>query len=290
MKIALFTTLAGLGENRRIGEEVVALGHEFDLVDLMEFDFNIKNGELGSDTLDNFEADVVILRGIFSSIKPLGAIIDSLRGRGIKIFDNNFLKHMYSINKIADLVKLSVAGVPVPDTAYTRDFALWSERAEKLGYPLVVKSTRTGKGASVYKVDSEEDLGRFITNIKKEGKEAKNYLLQEFIPYKHDLRVLVIGDDMFAMKRIPGEGEFRANFSLGGSVELFDLDEPGKNLARKAMRAVDMSVGGVDILITNDNRRYILEVNHTAGMLGMEKATGKNITRMYVEHAIKNAK
>jgi glutathione synthase/RimK-type ligase-like ATP-grasp enzyme len=100
----------------------------------------------------------------------------------------------------------------------------------------------------------------------------------------------VIGERVFAMRRIPGEGEFRANFSLGGSVELFDLDEAGVSLSKSAMKSIGMSVGGVDILITSDNRRYVLEVNHTAGMLGMEKATGENITKIYVEHALKNAK
>jgi len=32
-----------------------------------------------------------------------------------------------------------------------------------------------------------------------------------------------------------------------------------------------------------------LEVNHTPGMLGMEKATGKNITRNYLDYAIAKA-
>ena len=50
-----------------------------------------------------------------------------------------------------------------------------------------------------------------------------------------------------------------------------------------------MSVGGVDILIDESGKRYILEVNHTAGFVGMEKATGKNIGRLYLEHALKYA-
>jgi glutathione synthase/RimK-type ligase-like ATP-grasp enzyme len=92
------------------------------------------------------------------------------------------------------------------------------------------------------------------------------------------------------MRRIPGEGEFRANFSLGGSVELFDLDEAGKKMAMKALKAVGLSIGGVDMLITEDNKRYILEVNHTAGFIGMELATSTNIGKIWVEHAIASAK
>jgi glutathione synthase/RimK-type ligase-like ATP-grasp enzyme len=35
---------------------------------------------------------------------------------------------------------------------------------------------------------------------------------------------------------------------------------------------------------------FVLEVNHTPGFIGMEKATGKNIGRVYLDFAIKNAK
>jgi len=51
-----------------------------------------------------------------------------------------------------------------------------------------------------------------------------------------------------------------------------------------------MTVGGVDILIDKNNKRYILEVNHTAGFVGMEKATNKNIGKLFIEHAIKEAR
>jgi RimK family alpha-L-glutamate ligase len=159
----------------------------------------------------------------------------------------------------------------------------------KVGYPIVCKLTRTGKGAGVYKYDSEADFARYIEKLKGWDSEARNFLLQKFVDYEYDLRVLIIGSDMFCMRRIPGKGEFRANFSLGGSVELYKLDDKGKDLARKALDAVDVKVGGVDLLIAKDGKRYILEVNHTPGMLGMEKATGKNITRKYIEFAIKNA-
>jgi glutathione synthase/RimK-type ligase-like ATP-grasp enzyme len=57
-----------------------------------------------------------------------------------------------------------------------------------------------------------------------------------------------------------------------------------------ALTAIDMSVGGVDVLIAEGNKKYILEVNHTAGFVGMEKATGENIGRVFVEHAIANAR
>lgn len=290
MKIALVTTLPGLEENERVRQEVEKLGHAFSLIDMSEFGFEINVGKLNVDKIANLEADFVIVRGIFLAIKTISVIVNSLRGRNIKIFDNNFLEHRYSIDKVTDLVKLTLAGISVPDTYYSRDFKKYYELAKKLKFPFVLKSSRMGKGANVFLIKKEEELKSFIDEAETEGNSAKSYLLQNFIDYKFDLRVLVVGEKVFTMRRIPGEGEFRANFSLGGAVEKFELDQDGRKLALEAMSAVGMSVGGVDILIDKNDKKYILEVNHTAGFVGMEKATGENIGKLYFEHAIANAK
>lgn len=290
MKIALVTTLPSLVENKRIEEETKALGHKFKLVNMQEFGFRIEHGNLIVEQFKSLEVDIVIVRGVFLAIKTISEIVKSLRKRGVKIFDNNFLEHRYSIDKVTDLVKLSIGKIPIPDTLYSRNFLDYPGLAVKLGYPFVIKSSRMGKGAAVYKVENRQKLISLVKGLESDGKSAKSYILQEFIPYVYDLRALIIGKHVFTMRRIPAEGEFRANFSLGGRVEPFDLDQEGKKLAIAALDAVDMSVGGVDILITKDNERYVLEVNHTAGFVGMEKATGENIAKIYVEHAIANAR
>jgi len=290
MKIALITTLPELIENKRIEEEVKNFGHEFQLVDLSDFNFLISNSSLVLKKITDLKTDMVIVRGIFISLKAICTLIYDLREKGIKVFDNNFLNHKYSISKTTDMIKLSLAKIPVPDTAFTRNIDDYYTLSEKIGFPLIIKSSRMGKGANIFKINNKEELERIIKDIGLEDKKAQNYLLQEFIPYVHDLRVLIIGDNIFTMKRIPREGDFRANFSRGGSVELFDLDEEGKKLALDALHVVNMTVGGVDILIDKDDNRYVLEVNHIAGFVGMEKATDKNIGKLFVEHTIKEAK
>lgn len=290
MRIALVTTLPTLSENDRLKKEAENLGLDFSIVDMQEFGFEIKKGNLRVAQFANFDAEIVIVRGVFLAIKTISVIINSLRKKGIKIFDNNFLEHRYSIDKVTDIVKLANSGISVPDTYYSRDFKDYSAIAQKLGYPFIIKSSRMGKGANVFMIDTENKLKEIVSDNQNEGKSAKSYLLQKYIPYQYDLRVLVVGDEVFTMRRIPAEGEFRANFSLGGKVEPYELDEESKKLALDALAAVDMSVGGVDILITKDKRKYVLEVNHTAGFVGMEKATNKNIAKVYLNHAISSAK
>lgn len=290
MNIALITTLSDLAENERIGQELKALNYQFKLIDLNSFSFNIKEADVNVRGLEDLGFDVIIVRGIFNSIKPISVIVNSFRKKGVRIFDNNFIEHKYSIDKVTDLIKLAQERIPVPATAYSRDFGEYGRLGDEIGYPLVVKSTRSGKGAAVFKIDSKSSLLSLVADLESDDKKAKSYLLQKFIAYKFDLRVLVIGKHVFTMRRIPAKGEFRANYSLGGKVEQFELDEEGKKLAIAALATVDMSIGGVDILVTEDGNKYVLEVNHTAGFVGMEKALGKNIGKVYIEHAIANAK
>ena len=289
MKVVLISTMPPIDENKRIGEEVNALGDEFIYTDLRDFTLEIIKGEVKVKGVTDIDADVVIVRGILQSIKVISALVRQLRSRGVKVFDNNFLEHEYSINKVTDLTKLAYKNIPVPDTYNANNFEAFYDLAKKAKFPAIVKSTKMGKGASVYKVDNNDELTELITEFEESEKKAKNYIIQEYIPYEYDIRALTIGTEVFAMRRIPAKGEFRANFSLGGDVELIELDNEAKILAIKALKAIDMTVGGVDILITKDNKRYILEVNHNAGFLGMEKATGKNIGKIFVEHAISNS-
>jgi len=289
MKIAYITTMNASNENTRIRQEVVNLGHIYAQYNLGNLSLRIKDGKLFGG-ITHIDDDLLIIRGIMSSLKTISAMAKYLRNNGIKIFDNNFLEHEYSISKITDMVKLTMNGIKVPDTYHLRDFADYKKTAEELGYPVIVKSNRMGKGCGVYKADDKNELETLINKFQSCDREAKNYVIQEYIPYVFDIRALIIGKNVIAMRRIPKKGEFRANFSLGGSVEKYNLDPEGKKLAIDALNAIGMSVGGVDILITKDNKRYILEVNHNAGFTGMEKATGLNIAKMYVKHAIANAK
>ena len=89
MKVTLITTHE-LVENKRIEEEVKALHHEFELVNLKDFEYKIGE-ELEIPGITDLITDVAVFRGIFVSLKAISAAAEQLRIRGIKVFDNNLL-------------------------------------------------------------------------------------------------------------------------------------------------------------------------------------------------------
>jgi gamma-F420-2:alpha-L-glutamate ligase len=227
---------------------------------------------------------------MFSAMRSVEPLAQYLKSREIKVFDNNLFSHKYSMNKVFDITKLIFSDVPVPDYFHARNYEDLFDYAETMKYPAIIKTAGTGKGSAIYMVNNTEEMKKALILRQNENIKSRKIVIQNFIDYKYDLRILVIGDKMYCMRRIPKSGDFRANFSLGGSVELFPLTEELRKLASKAISAIGLEVAGVDVLIDKNNKKYILEVNHTPGMVGMEAATGENITKIYLDYAISHAK
>ncbi len=290
MKIALLSTIGPNFKIDRLVREARVLGHECVPVSIGDTDLQVKNNQLILPGVTDLSADVVILHSVFSSVKNVISLVKHFRKKGIKVFDNNYGQIYYSINKVADLTKLALENFPLPDSFHTRSYDDFPSLCAKIGYPVIIKPIKTGKGRGIEKLEDLAGLSAFIKKAKTEERPAGYFLIQEFIPYEKDLRILIIGEHIYAMRRFPKEGDFRANFSLGGTVELINPDEETKALAMKALHCIGLTIGGVDILITPERKKYILEVNHNPGIEGIESATGENIAKTYLEHALKEAR
>lgn len=108
---------------------------------------------------------------------------------------------------------------------------------------------------------------------------SANIILQEFIHPSHgrDLRVLTVGGRVIsAMQRIAAHGNFKANFSLGGTVEKFELSNELEWLVLEITRILQLDVAGIDLLF-DENGFKICEVNSSPGFEGMELACSNNV-------------
>lgn len=80
-----------------------------------------------------------------------------------------------------------------------------------------------------------------------------------------DLRAYVVdGHCVGLMRRIAKPNEWRANVALGAEGSRIDTDDPAAALAVRAVAAVGLEAGGVDVLETSQGLR-VLEVDGWAG-------------------------
>lgn len=232
--------------------------------------------------------DVYLIRDIWHAMKKAIIIINWLKWNNKVVIDNNLAEVQYTINKIRTFFELAQAGLQVPRTFYPQSKAHFQKYVEEAGYPVVIKSNSAGKGAYVYKCDDEATVKDLIKQIEKSGHKYEKYLIQEYIPYKRDLRIFVLGGEaVAAMHRIPKPGNFAANYSKGGSVEVTELTPTIKEIAEKAAKAAKAEFGGVDLLETDRGEYYALEVNRTPGFDGISKATGEDFGEKVIEYCIK---
>lgn len=175
--------------------------------------------------------------------------------------------------------------LPFPASALLFSSKSVVEVIDKFKFPVIVKGSTTHKGKGVFLANSQEEIEKII----KENKElSPSFIIREFIPNDGDIRVFTVGYRAIgAMKRIPKEGDFRSNISLGGRGENFDLSlrDDVRQLAEKVSEVTKTEIAGVDIILHKETGKpYILEVNPGPQFTGFEKYTGINAALEIVKY------
>ncbi len=84
-----------------------------------------------------------------------------------------------ALDKYRTILEASRAGLPVPRTMVCTDLADAKRRSEELGFPLVVKPSRSRGARGVSYVPNARDLGRAVRAASSQGGRV---LLQEYVP------------------------------------------------------------------------------------------------------------
>jgi RimK family alpha-L-glutamate ligase len=124
----------------------------------------------------------------------------------------------------------------------------------------VMKKMKGSQGIGVYLIESEEDYNSAYDEIKDE------YFCQEFIDYSYgkDIRVYVLGNKVLGCVKRISDKSFKSNYSLGGRVEKYKLNDSIKEISLSAAKAIGLDFCGIDLLFTEDSFT-VCEVNGNAG-------------------------
>ncbi|WP_414837546.1 ATP-grasp domain-containing protein [Candidatus Nanosalina sp. VS9-1] len=171
-------------------------------------------------------------------------------------------------NKFHMMKVLADGGLPVPRSTYTLSTRETERAGDMLGYPAVIKIISGYGGKGVMKADSRSDIGPITDTL---TLFEQDICLQEFIDNPgEDIRVLVVGDETYAYKRVGGEEEFRSNISAGGAREKIEPSEEMIEASIGAAELCGLDIAGIDIIEdeSEEGGFYIGEINASPGVEG----------------------
>lgn len=124
--------------------------------------------------------------------------------------------------------------------------------------------------------------------------------LQQFMPHLgFDIRVLLIGEEAFAIRRRAAANDWRTNVSQGSTPLAYEPSAEELAMARLAAKSVTQhqdgdstnfpegQVLGIDLLPCQDGVTRVLEVNAVPGWKGLAQALQVDVAGMLVEYLMR---
>ena len=223
--------------------------------------------------------------------------IDILLMRQEPPFDMNYITYTHLLEHLPDSVKIindpnSVRNAPekllvtffknlMPETIISRDKNAILNFQE-MHKDIVVKPLYGKGGEGIILIKEGEDIEVIISDFLENEKEP--IMVQPFLPeVKHgDKRIIILnGEPVGCLNRIPAEGEFRSNLGVGGIPKLSELSENDKKICLSIKPILlDMNLFFVGIDVIGD---YLTEINVTCptGVRQIKGLGGPDIPNLF---------
>lgn len=164
--------------------------------------------------------------------------------------------------------------------------------ANKIGYPLIIKSLTGSLGNDVIKIFNAEQLKSISEML---YRKTGPFIMQENVISDHDVRIFTIGENIIGAERRNIVGiDFRSNFSKGATIEAYEPNKEEKSYIDKMFNYITDKFGntlftiGFDFIKDADGKAYCLEINGSPGTKGISEVMGFNMAEKCVDYIIKN--
>ncbi len=278
MNVVVLSRGPGLYSTKRIVSVARRRGHRVEIHDPLTLSISISGGRArvydGDQELERVDA---VIPRIGASVTYYGlAVLRQFEMQGAAVL-NGSDAIASARDKLRCQQVLAGAGVPMPDTAFSRRAAGSCGAIKNVGEgPLVIKLLEGTQGKGVMLAGSREAA---ISIIDAFHSLEEHILLQRFIAESagRDVRAFVVGGKVIAvMERQAKPGEFRSNLHMGGQARRIPKTKAIERIALRATRALGLHVAGVDVLVGRDGP-LVIEVNACPGLEGIERTSGVNV-------------
>lgn len=236
--------------------------------------------------------DAAILRniGFFLSLEVFMKRLGVLEALAQKIpVVNNPVASFTARDKWRCLLKLSMSGIPVPETLITEN-PFSAMHFVSIRKKAVLKPIMGSLGLGSVLIADPDVAFNTTRSLRNAGIPSYYQVYLEKPGY--DYRVFVVGDQVIgAMKRT--SSYWKTNIAQGAQGIAVKVEEEPEicNLALKATKILGLEYAGVDIAYdTMTQKHYVLEVNAFPHWEGLRRATGVNPPDYIIEYIINKAK
>ncbi|MBZ0252014.1 MAG: glutathione synthase, partial [Candidatus Methylomirabilis sp.] len=175
----------------------------------------------------------------------------------------------------------------VPRSLVTADRARALAFIDEVGGEAVLKPIDMMGGYGIFRARvGDENLPSLLESSTEEGR--RRIIVQAFIPrvYEGDKRIILLdGEPLGAVLRVPPKGEFRGNIHIGGIVQKTALDDADRRIVETiapALRADGLYFAGIDVI-----GGLLTEVNVTSptGVQEIDRLDGARIEERVIDFA-----
>ncbi len=259
-------------------EEGERLGIKIKLLLVEELVFGVRAGRCfityGGQELE--KPDFAICRSIY----PL--LSRQLEAMGIRVFNNSMVSEICN-DKARTYQYLAKTGIRMVDTCFYRNFQI-DEVLKSARKPVVIKAVdgHGGNQVFLYEGEEKEEASSSAALIRK-GLGSSDVVAQPLTGSRHqDLRVYVLGREVVASVLRTAKEGFKSNFSLGGEVELYPLQQAELAIVDRITAEFDFGLVGIDFIIGEEGELIFNEIEDVVGSRMLYQCSEINIVERYL--------
>ncbi len=169
-----------------------------------------------------------------------------------------------AIDKYLSLSLMAAEGIAVPRFVVCQTVEKGLEAFEQLGGDVVLKPIFGSMGKDVHRLDASGNAESLMHEFVQKGEVL---YLQEFVNHGgSDIRILVVGSEIYSMRRTSSDGGWLTNVARGGIAEHYAPTPLEIQFARMAASVNRCRIAGVDLVYPLGSAEpLVLEVNASPG-------------------------
>lgn len=269
----------------RIKAELENWGVQTEILRNDSFFAYVNNGEIVANLPQKYDFCVYLDKDKYMS--------EMLEKTGLRLFNSHSAIRDCD-DKMQTYLALAGTGIAMPKTLSGLLCYSPSERVNEktavlieneIGYPVIVKESFGSLGKGVYMAEDRAQLLQIMEKVK-----CVPHLFQQAVKASlgRDIRVIVIGGKVLSAMERKSESDFRSNIELGGVGRAYTPSEAIIEVCEKTAKKLNLDYCGIDILLDENEKPLLCEVNSNAFFGGLESVTGVNVARAYAEYIVEN--